>query len=273
MDRFTVPTKYWHSLDDGRVQCDVCPRACKLRDGQRGVCFVRGSAGRRDRAHHVRSVERVLRRPDREEAAQPLPSGIGGLLLRYCGLQPGMPVLPELGHLQVEGDRHARRRGIARSHRPSGCRARLPQRGVHLQRSDDLPGVRHRCRRCLPRGRRRRGGRDRRLHLRPSREPTSTRTSTPPTSTSRASPRTSTGTRAVLSSAPCSTPSSTWPRDRRVVRAHDPPDPRAQRQRRGARRHDDVGGRAPRAGRADALHRVPSRLPHARSVHRRRPPR
>ena len=37
----TVPTKYWHVLDDGRVQCDVCPRACKLHEGQRGVCFVR----------------------------------------------------------------------------------------------------------------------------------------------------------------------------------------------------------------------------------------
>jgi len=41
-DPFTVPTRYWHALDDGRVQCDVCPRACKLRDGQQGVCFVRG---------------------------------------------------------------------------------------------------------------------------------------------------------------------------------------------------------------------------------------
>ena len=41
VDRFTVATKYWHQLDDGRVQCDVCPRACKLRDGQKGVCFVR----------------------------------------------------------------------------------------------------------------------------------------------------------------------------------------------------------------------------------------
>jgi pyruvate formate lyase activating enzyme len=38
---FVVRTKYWHRLDDGRVQCDVCPRACKLRDGQRGLCFVR----------------------------------------------------------------------------------------------------------------------------------------------------------------------------------------------------------------------------------------
>jgi pyruvate formate lyase activating enzyme len=35
------PTKYWHPLPDGRVQCDVCPRACKLHEGQRGVCFVR----------------------------------------------------------------------------------------------------------------------------------------------------------------------------------------------------------------------------------------
>jgi pyruvate formate lyase activating enzyme len=37
-----VPTRYWHDLPDGRVQCDVCPRACKMREGQRGVCFVRG---------------------------------------------------------------------------------------------------------------------------------------------------------------------------------------------------------------------------------------
>ena len=41
----TIPTKYWHALDDGRVQCDVCPRACKLRDGQRGLCFVRAREG------------------------------------------------------------------------------------------------------------------------------------------------------------------------------------------------------------------------------------
>ena len=36
-----VPTKYWHRLDDTRVQCDVCPRLCKLQEGQRGLCFVR----------------------------------------------------------------------------------------------------------------------------------------------------------------------------------------------------------------------------------------
>ncbi|HET7649834.1 MAG TPA: AmmeMemoRadiSam system radical SAM enzyme [Gammaproteobacteria bacterium] len=37
-----VATRYWHRLEDGRIQCDVCPRACKLHEGQRGLCFVRG---------------------------------------------------------------------------------------------------------------------------------------------------------------------------------------------------------------------------------------
>ncbi|HHQ41563.1 MAG TPA: AmmeMemoRadiSam system radical SAM enzyme [Chromatiales bacterium] len=43
--RYTVPTRYWHRLEDGRVQCDLCPRFCKLREGQRGLCFVRANQG------------------------------------------------------------------------------------------------------------------------------------------------------------------------------------------------------------------------------------
>jgi pyruvate formate lyase activating enzyme len=39
------PTRHWHRLEDGRVQCDVCPRACKLHEGQRGLCFVRAREG------------------------------------------------------------------------------------------------------------------------------------------------------------------------------------------------------------------------------------
>lgn len=41
----TVPTRHWHALDDGRVQCDVCPRYCRMQDGQRGLCFVRANQG------------------------------------------------------------------------------------------------------------------------------------------------------------------------------------------------------------------------------------
>jgi pyruvate formate lyase activating enzyme len=36
------PGRYWHALEDGRIQCDLCPRYCKLNEGQRGLCFVRG---------------------------------------------------------------------------------------------------------------------------------------------------------------------------------------------------------------------------------------
>ena len=41
MSGSTVATRYWHRTGDGRVQCDVCPRACRLHEGQRGFCFVR----------------------------------------------------------------------------------------------------------------------------------------------------------------------------------------------------------------------------------------
>jgi len=37
--------RYWHDLGDGRLQCDVCPRFCKLHDGQRGLCYVRANSG------------------------------------------------------------------------------------------------------------------------------------------------------------------------------------------------------------------------------------
>jgi pyruvate formate lyase activating enzyme len=39
------PTRHWRRLDDGRVQCDVCPRECRMHEGQRGLCFVRGVEG------------------------------------------------------------------------------------------------------------------------------------------------------------------------------------------------------------------------------------
>ena len=35
------PGRWWHALEDGRIQCDLCPRDCKLHEGQRGACFVR----------------------------------------------------------------------------------------------------------------------------------------------------------------------------------------------------------------------------------------
>ncbi|MFQ5597489.1 MAG: AmmeMemoRadiSam system radical SAM enzyme [Nitrospiria bacterium] len=41
MDQTLVATKYWKKNKDGRVVCTLCPRFCRLKEGQRGFCFVR----------------------------------------------------------------------------------------------------------------------------------------------------------------------------------------------------------------------------------------
>jgi pyruvate formate lyase activating enzyme len=41
----TYPARYFHALPDGRIQCDLCPRDCRLAEGQRGLCFVRQNQG------------------------------------------------------------------------------------------------------------------------------------------------------------------------------------------------------------------------------------
>jgi pyruvate formate lyase activating enzyme len=47
------PARWWHALEDQehkenpRIQCDLCPRDCKLHEGQRGACFVRAMQGGR----------------------------------------------------------------------------------------------------------------------------------------------------------------------------------------------------------------------------------
>ena len=46
-DAAAVPGRYWHRLEDGRLQCDLCPRCCRLHEGQRGLCFVRARQGDR----------------------------------------------------------------------------------------------------------------------------------------------------------------------------------------------------------------------------------
>jgi pyruvate formate lyase activating enzyme len=40
-DSQNFPAKYWHTIDDERIQCDLCPHHCKLREDQQGLCFVR----------------------------------------------------------------------------------------------------------------------------------------------------------------------------------------------------------------------------------------
>src|SRR5438093_13727020 len=41
------PGRWWMILPDGRIECRLCPRICKLNEGQRGFCFVRQRVGNR----------------------------------------------------------------------------------------------------------------------------------------------------------------------------------------------------------------------------------
>jgi pyruvate formate lyase activating enzyme len=47
MSESSYPGRWWHLLDDGRLRCDLCPRDCTLKEGQRGLCFVRQREGDR----------------------------------------------------------------------------------------------------------------------------------------------------------------------------------------------------------------------------------
>src|SRR3989338_7225984 len=39
--------RYWKKTEDGRVLCELCPRYCRLCEGQRGFCFVLQNLGGR----------------------------------------------------------------------------------------------------------------------------------------------------------------------------------------------------------------------------------
>ncbi len=212
--------------------------------GTAGAVLRSDAIRRRDRPHDLRPIQRVLRRSHREEAAEPLPPGNPGAVVRHGRLQPGVPLLPELGHLQVAGDRHAGGSGVTRAHRPGGPGAGVPQRRFHLQRPRDLHGVRHGRGRRLPRARDQSGGGHRGLRLsraagrallphgRGERRPQGVQRGLLPSGLLR---RTRPGPGdARLPEA----------RNRGVVRDHEPPDPGAERFERGDRRHDPVGGRS-----------------------------
>ena len=70
------PGRWWHRLEDGRLQCDLCPRDCKLHDEQRGARDEQGRApaGKRgfgvERRHGLENQRKAKQR-------QPFPDPAG----------------------------------------------------------------------------------------------------------------------------------------------------------------------------------------------------
>ena len=119
------------ALEDGRVQCDLCPRACKLREGQRGLCFVRGREGAAIVLTTYGRSSGFCVDPIEKKPLNHFLPGHAGPLVRHRRLQPRLPLLPELGHLEVARDGHAGRRGHARGDR----RGRGPSSAARASRS------------------------------------------------------------------------------------------------------------------------------------------
>ena len=43
-----VAARYWKKAQDGRVVCELCPRKCRMKPGQRGLCYVRAADDKGD---------------------------------------------------------------------------------------------------------------------------------------------------------------------------------------------------------------------------------
>ena len=204
-----VPARHWHRARRRPHPVRRVPALLPAARRPAGPVLRARAPGRAAGADHLRPLVRLLHRPDREEAAQPLPARHAGAVVRHGRLQPDLQVLPELGHLQGARVRPPAGPSRARGDRRGGARRRLPLGRLHLQRPGDLPRVRRRrgaaCRAARRQERRGHG----RLRLPGARAPSSSRRWTPPMSISRRSPRASTGSSARARCSRCSTRWST----------------------------------------------------------------
>ena len=238
------PGRWWHRLDDGRVQCDLCPRDCRLHEGQRGACFVRQREGDAIVLTTYGRSSGFCIDPIEKKPLNHFYPGSSVLSFGTAGLQPRVQVLPELGHLEVARDGHADGRGVAGGDRRDGGGDRLQERRVHLQRSGHLRRVRDGHRGCLPRAGRQDRRRDGGLHRR-------RRAARVLREDGRRQRRPQGLHRRVLREALRRAPAAgarharlPEARDRRLVRDHDAADPGQERLRRGIAGDERAGSSA-----------------------------
>ena len=82
------PAKYWRKLEDGRIQCDLCPRLCKLDEGQRAFCFVRARHGDQIVSTTYGRSSGFCIDPVEKKGTQSFLAGNSGAVFRNERLQP-----------------------------------------------------------------------------------------------------------------------------------------------------------------------------------------
>ena len=187
------PGRWWHRLDDGRIQCDLCPRDCRLHEGQRGACFVRQRDGDAIVLTTYGRSSGFCIDPIEKKPLNHFYPGHVGPLVRHGRLQPRAASSARTGTSRKSREMDtlmdaASPEAIAATAAQTG----LPERRLHLQRPGDLRRVRDRHRRRVPRARASRPSPSPPATSAPTPGASSTRRWTPPTSISRASPTSST---------------------------------------------------------------------------------
>ena len=170
MDRYTVPTRYWHALDDGRVQCDVCPRAASCARGSAGSasCAPARTTASCSRPTAARAGS-ASTRSRRSRSTTSCPARRCCRSARPAATSPAGSARTGTSRSRARSTRSPTRPRpdtIARRRR----RPRLPQRRVHVQRPGRSSSS---TRSTSPTACRERGDPDRRGHrrLRSAREP------------------------------------------------------------------------------------------------------
>ena len=146
MDGDCVNVDYWTRLEDGRIECRLCPRFCRMRAGQRGLCFVRRAredGEGMELTGYGRSTGFCVDPIEKKPLNHFLP-GLVGSVVRNRRLQPRLRLLPELGHFEEPRGPAPELRRDAGDDRPRRRAAWLRERRLYLQRSGHLHGIRAR---------------------------------------------------------------------------------------------------------------------------------
>ena len=200
-----IDTRYWHALDDGRVQCDVCPRSCKLHEGQRGCASSGRVKQARSSAHDYGRSSGFCVDPIEKK---PLNHFLPGTS-RSCPSAPPAAIWPASSARTGTSASRARWTRLPTARRPSDRAARRERLGcasVAFTYNDPVIFMEYAIdmRRRLPRRAASEASPSPPATCAPSRAPSSTATWTPPTSISRRSPSASTTRSAAASSRRCS---------------------------------------------------------------------
>src|SRR5207249_6053950 len=93
--------RWWECEPGNRVHCFLCPRHCRIHDGQSGFCFIRVNRGGKLFSLGYGSPAALQVDPIEKKTAQSFSSRHARLQHGNRRLQHGLLFLPELGHLQI----------------------------------------------------------------------------------------------------------------------------------------------------------------------------